>query len=262
MQQNEEFDNLDELKQNQLDDIVLEQQDRKERLKKYAILGAAFLLIFLAVIAMIKVLMESSFVPQDKIVDENVPVYEEPKESYEKVAVVEEPKKEIPTPAQPEPAEPQSEPAPLPVPEPLQSAPKAATIPQKTPSPEPKSATAPSPKTPPAKKVEPKEEPKIPEFPTIKKEAPAPQPPAKKSVAATGDYAIQVGAFLKKDPDPKFLKKIEDLGLRYTIKTFQKDGATIKRVYVGPYPTKEAALADLAKVRRELASTAFVTRLR
>ena len=299
MHNNEEFENLEELKNNQLDDIILERQDKREQIKKYVILGTAFLLIFLAIVAMVKVLMDSSFLPQDKIVDESIPIYEEGESDFnlESLAVLDQTTEEPPSEEPPAPkqtASESSEPAQVPEPaatpsEPEQpaaktesgtaphsssaaaqpSAPKpVAEVKEKSAekaAPEPEAGSAPS---------QEKEEIKIPEFPSIasaqkgenaaQKSEPAAQKsePAPAAKATQGPaYAIQVGAFLKKDPDPKFLKKIESLGLDYTIKEVRKNGKTIRRVYVGPYPSKEAALKDLKKVRSNLVSSAFVTRL-
>ena len=271
MHNNEEFENLEELKKSQLDEFELQELDRKDRIKKYTILGIAFLLIFIAVVAMIKVLMDSSTIPQDKIVDETFPAASQNvDEDLEELAVFDDKKdeKESEIDALLQETERAEEEAPKAKDEvesqieeleaataasakiaaneeTAQATTKESEAAKPAASEEPKSEPAPAQAT--------KEEPKP---------APAAAPTPAPKAAPSGAYAIQVGAFLKKDPDPKFLKKIEDLGLRYTIKTFQKDGTTIKRVYVGPYATKEAALEDLKKVRDALAPKAFVTRLR
>ncbi len=60
-------------------------------------------------------------------------------------------------------------------------------------------------------------------------------------------YYIQVGAF-KRDPSPKFIKKLKDNGFTFITKT-SKD---IRRVRVGPYDSYQEAKAALPGIKTKL----------
>ncbi|NPA64506.1 MAG: SPOR domain-containing protein [Epsilonproteobacteria bacterium] len=116
---------------------------------------------------------------------------------------------------------------------------------------EPKSHPAPAPKPTPTPKPKPAPKPQ-----------PKPTPKPKPSTAkAPNDIYIQVGAFLRYGPDKGFLKKIEQEGYSYTIKELTIGDKRIKRVYIGPFSSKEEASRYLPKIKRSINPKAFVTKV-
>ncbi len=68
-------------------------------------------------------------------------------------------------------------------------------------------------------------------------------------------YYIQIGAF-NRDPNPKFLKKIEGAGLKYTVNKNEKT----RRVRVGPYGSYAEAKAALSDVNSSIGIMGFVVK--
>jgi len=68
-------------------------------------------------------------------------------------------------------------------------------------------------------------------------------------------YFVQVGAF-NRDPNPKFLKKIENAGLNYVIHKNEKT----RRVRVGPYGSYAEAKAALLDVNSSIGIAGFVVK--
>ncbi len=68
-------------------------------------------------------------------------------------------------------------------------------------------------------------------------------------------YYIQIGAF-NRDPNPKFLKKVEGAGLAYTINKNEKT----RRVRVGPYGSYGEAKAALVEVNSSIGIMGFVVK--
>jgi len=68
-------------------------------------------------------------------------------------------------------------------------------------------------------------------------------------------YYIQIGAF-NREPNPKFLKKIESAGLKYTVNKNEKT----RRVRVGPYGSYAEAKAALKDVNSSIGIMGFVVK--
>ena len=68
-------------------------------------------------------------------------------------------------------------------------------------------------------------------------------------------YYIQIGAF-NREPNPKFLKKIENAGLKYTVNKNEKT----RRVRVGPYGSYGEAKAALSDVNSSIGIMGFVVK--
>jgi DedD protein len=259
---NEEFEALDELHKNELDDIVLEKYEKKEKLKKYAIVAGSLLAFFFVVVMIVKVVSDSSSAPQDSLVEEQIAQQTEPDmadEEFEEVPVVAQEEnvsgeesldsviKEVLSKEQALALNEKS------AQKPIQETPKQTSEKKTEKSAKRSKTTAQKPKTNEKKPV------------TTTKKAKSSQIKQKpKSVikaTPSGHYFIQVGAFLKQDPDKKFLAKIKSNGFHYVIKTFNKNGKVIKRVYIGPFQTKNEAKKALPKVKKTITSGAFVVRL-
>ncbi len=134
--------------------------------------------------------------------------------------------------------------------------------PKPKPTPKPKPKPKPTPKPKPVPKPKPKPKP-------VSKPAPAPEPapatpatepastpatpvqtPTKKPTlikTSSAIYYIQVGAF-KRDPDPRFLKKLKDSGFTF----ITKKSGDMRRVRVGPYGSYEEAKAALPDVKAKI----------
>ncbi len=104
-------------------------------------------------------------------------------------------------------------------------------------------------------KVAPK--PKVVKKPVIVNKPKPKQTPKPKELFNKGKptYFVQVGAF-NRDPNPKFLKKIESAGLNYVI---QKNEKT-RRVRVGPYGSYAEAKAALSDVNSSIGIAGFVVK--
>ena len=236
MDKKENFDNLD--------DLLLEPK-KDDKLKKI-LLGSAILLIVLILI----ILVTKSFVegeskskapvilPPEPAAKPAKPVKKEP--LFEEVPIQEE--KGTPAPA-PSPA--------------VKTSPKPAPVTEKAATEQPKRAEA-APKPKPAQSVvkTAQSKPKSPAKTTsISKPKPAPKPHA-----AKGRYYIQVGAFFRKEPSRKFLASIRRAGFRYTTLEGTKNGVRFKKLLVGPYPSRSAALKDLAIIKRRINQNAYIFR--
>jgi len=70
-------------------------------------------------------------------------------------------------------------------------------------------------------------------------------------------YYIKVGSFFS-NPNPKFLDNIVNSGFKFIIKDDLFNGATIKRVYIGPYSTREEAERFLGIIRATISKDAYI----
>jgi cell division septation protein DedD len=89
----------------------------------------------------------------------------------------------------------------------------------------------------------------------------APKPVAKpvaKPVIKDKAYYIQVASLSKYEPNKIFLSKIEKTGLKYKVVNRMINGNLIKRVYVGPFTTRDEANKQLTLVKQKITSSAFV----
>lgn len=102
------------------------------------------------------------------------------------------------------------------------------------------------------KPVEPKKiEPKQPEPKKNEPKAPAAADGKK------GHFFVQVES-LEKEPRADYIKELKSKGFGVVVKEKVIDGKKKKRVYVGPYNTKEEAAAVLPKIKSEINPDAFV----
>ncbi len=74
-------------------------------------------------------------------------------------------------------------------------------------------------------------------------------------------YFIQVGA-TSSFPDKRFLRKIKSAGFDYTLYTINSNGRKIKKILVGPFPSREAAKRSLPKAKSMIASGAYIYRVK
>jgi len=105
------------------------------------------------------------------------------------------------------------------------------------------------------------EKPKVEKSEKPKAEKPKVEEPVKKAKPSelfAGDkkeYYVQVGAF-NKDPDQKYLDKIEEGGFKYVIHTNDRT----QKVRVGPYNSKDSANDALKDINSTLGIEGFVMR--
>ena len=71
------------------------------------------------------------------------------------------------------------------------------------------------------------------------------------------NFYIKVGSFFS-DPNPKFLLNITESGFSYIIKDDIYNGNIIKRVYIGPYSTREEAERFLGVVKDKINRDAYI----
>ncbi|WP_457595213.1 SPOR domain-containing protein [Hydrogenimonas sp.] len=227
-----------EEKQDDLDNLII-QSKKPSALKKVLLAAAVLLLVLILIILVTKSLIESDQTAQSSVIlppepvtqpeapakeplFEQVPIEEE-KADGEKIERVISKLKER-APEQPEATE-----KPPAVKVPAAAEPKAETVPAEAPETAPKTTRPP------------------------KSSAPA---------VSKGDYFIQVGAFFRYPPDKRFLGSIEKEGLSYRIVEGTKSGKPYKKVLVGPYPSREAAKKDLARIKKRINQNAYITKKR
>ncbi len=70
-------------------------------------------------------------------------------------------------------------------------------------------------------------------------------------------FYIKVGSFFS-SPNKRYLEKISQNGFNYIIKEVIQDGATIKRVYIGPYSTGREVQDNLEIVREKINPNAYI----
>lgn len=92
-------------------------------------------------------------------------------------------------------------------------------------------------------------------------QAPAVKKVSEKSVAAKGNYYIQVGSFGRYAPDKKFLQKITDNGYTYKLHKIEVNGETVTKLLIGPYATDKLARKELKNVRSSILAGAFLFRI-
>lgn len=250
------FEELEELEHNDLDDIVLENMDRKERIKRYIIIFLAVIILAITIISIIKLVTSSSSTPQE-LLSEEVPIEQQQEdielketlpveesidiEQGEEKSDVDKLINEIITKnSSPATTNALSKPAPK------KEKQHSTSNVQKT-----KVQTKTSPSHPPKKK-------KVVQKPTH-------QQATKKSSSAntiTKKYFIQAGAFFKYPPNKAFLKKIKDANYNFTIIKTQKNGVRVQKVLIGPFATRKEAEQALVKIRTQIAKGAFITKVR
>ncbi|MCJ7764750.1 MAG: SPOR domain-containing protein [Thiovulaceae bacterium] len=79
--------------------------------------------------------------------------------------------------------------------------------------------------------------------------------------AEAGHYYIQVGSFAKYSPSRTFLKKIADRGYTYTFHKVNQNGRTLTKVLVGPFNTNSSAREALPIIKKSVIPTAFLVKL-
>ncbi len=279
-------------KKSDLSDIILEKErGNSEKIKKLLLGGASLILLFLIVLIIMKMLNnpdeavmtenlastqtaspavtpkepestesasdDEGLFKQEPIIDEGTETdlkFEEMvrklKEQDGSLQSVEETPEEKTPPA----TKPEAKPKPTPTPVVAESKPEPVA---KSTKPETKPKTA---------LTTPKAAPKV-EKPAPKREVivseTKPKPLSKPvKTASISGYFIQVGATSRSFPDRRFLRKIKQSGYDYIVHKVTVKGRTIKKVLVGPYPTKEAARRALPGVRSTINPDAFVFRMK
>jgi len=105
-------------------------------------------------------------------------------------------------------------------------------------------------------------EPTVAKAPKPKKLTPS-KLPTKNSVmnkATSGTY-IQVGSFTRLMPNEELLQKIVKNGYSYFTHEVQINGKKIKKLLVGPYNGRKGALKDIENVRRLIEKQAFILKV-
>lgn len=70
-------------------------------------------------------------------------------------------------------------------------------------------------------------------------------------------FYIKAGSFLE-NPSEEYLLKIGESGFTYMIERVMQGENTIKRVYIGPFPTTVETMEALEKVRRDINKNAYI----
>jgi len=105
-------------------------------------------------------------------------------------------------------------------------------------------------------------EPTITKAPTPKKltTSKAPSKNVVMNKAKSGTY-IQVGSFTRLMPNEELLQKIAKNGYSYFTHEVQINGKKIKKLLVGPYNDRKGALKDIENVRRLIEKQAFILKV-
>lgn len=90
--------------------------------------------------------------------------------------------------------------------------------------------------------------------------APVKSEPAAKiaPVRKSKQYFIQVASLSKFEPNKKFLATITGNNYKYKIVSKKINGTMIKRIYIGPFESSEAARKELINVHDKISDKAFV----
>ena len=244
---NEEFPQNDT---DNLDNIILQQNEKREKIKKYALLVGSLVLVFIIVLTIVKLLNNTTPNYQEALNDDQKFLQESEidEENFQEVPIQ---KSDVTVES--------IKIAP--------SKPKKEDLKQKIQEVKEELAkTAPKTVKEAPTKVEEKSQNRA-KITSKSKAATKPKLSSKKaktksSKKATSNIYIQVGAFLHSNPDKKLLSKIKKMGFSYVVKRFNINGKRIKRVYVGPFASKKEAKEALVKVRRSINKQAFITRIR
>jgi hypothetical protein len=78
---------------------------------------------------------------------------------------------------------------------------------------------------------------------------------------AEGNYYVQIGSFIGR-PNASLLYKITRMGLRHKIISFPRNGQTINKLLVGPYPNRTDTEQVLQKIRKHIQQDAFIAEIR
>ncbi len=239
----ETLQDLEELHNDELDDIVLEKYEKKNRIKKYLLIGGSIFLIFVIVISIVKIVTDSSSAPQEALIETEQPSPElSSEENFEEVPIL---SKEEET---------NDEEFKKVIENVIKKEEKIAMV-------ESKQQAVPSLHSSIAPKIKPETKQQQTSSHQVAAVAPPPEPKAPTSKAQRSDIYIQVGAFLHYDPDSAFLKKIKKSGFEYIIKEFNINGKKIKRVYIGPFASRKEAAKHLPKIKETISKNAFITKV-
>lgn len=246
---------------NELSDIVLEKDEgsKNMKLKRILVIAAVLVLLFLAVLIIMRALNKPEQTQEARLVlppePQSVPapqaneeklfqqvpiIEEEEKESFEDM-VKKLKEKEMQRTAQSN----QTQEAPV--------TPAKETKPEPTPKPVQKVESAPKPAPKPA--------------PVVQEKSPAPKPAQPEKVAQSGENLatsgtyIQVASVSKKNPDAAYLDSLTKKGYSYSLYRTKVNDRDITKILVGPYESNTAAKNALVNVKRDLASGAFVFRV-
>ncbi|MDR2152801.1 MAG: SPOR domain-containing protein [Helicobacteraceae bacterium] len=88
----------------------------------------------------------------------------------------------------------------------------------------------------------------------------AAQPPKTAGATDAGaTFYVQIES-LAQSPNGAYLKTLRDRGLSIAVRQVVVKGATRHRIYVGPYASREIALAALPTIRRDYSPEAFIVK--
>ena len=243
----ETLEDLEELHNDELDDIVLEKYEKKNKIKKYLLIGGSIFLIFVIVISIVKIVTDSSSAPQEALIETEQSSQEvSSEENFEEVPIVSKEEK------------PSDEEFQKVINDVMKKEEKIAT--------EPKQQAVASAKPSVTPKAKPAAKPTPAHHTTatkpVAKPKPKPKPKPAPKAKPKGDIYVQVGAFLHYDPNSAFLKKIKRSGFGYVIKEFTINGKKIKRVYIGPFASRKEAARYLPKIKKTISKNAFITKVK
>jgi len=74
-------------------------------------------------------------------------------------------------------------------------------------------------------------------------------------------WYVQVGSFSKFTPNQAFLKSILDKGYKYYFYKTDIDNTQVTKVLIGPYATRDEAIAHRARIKEEINDGAFLLRV-
>ena len=121
----------------------------------------------------------------------------------------------------------------------------------------PKAATPATPATPPSATTPPKPATPAATTPAATTTPPKAATPAAPASQTSVSFYIQVESLVK-SPRDEYLKSLRDRGYTVSVKDRVIDGKQLHRICVGPYATREAAVAVLPNIKRDYNPEAFV----
>jgi DedD protein len=228
---------------NELSDIVLEKSDgsKNMKLKRILIIAAILVLLFLAVLIIMRALNKPSQTQEARLVlppePQSAPTTQTNEERlFQQVPIIEEEEKESFDDVVKKLKEKELERT------------SQTTVETKTAQSVKEPEVAKEPKA--VAKIEPK-----PKEPTSVKSSSPSQP--KSNVATPGTY-IQVLSVSRVNPDPKYLSTLVEKGYKYSLYRTTVNNKNVTKILVGPYKNYTEAKNALANVRRDIASGAFI----
>ncbi|BAF70288.1 SPOR domain-containing protein [Nitratiruptor sp. SB155-2] len=240
----EEFPINEEKETDNLDNIILQQDEKREKLKKYLLLIGSLLLVFIIILTIVKMFNNATPNYQDALTENEKFLDEEPINDEFQEVPIQKSEETQPKSVQEE--------------KPIQKVLKEVKKTEKEEQPAAKPQSRPIVQE--TKKSALKKETVQPK--AVQQSVKTTKPKTTTTKSLKGNIYIQVGAFLRSSPDRSLLRKIKELGFHYIIKSYTINGKKIKRVYVGPFVSKSDAREALVEVRKSINKQAFITKVR